>query len=98
MLDGRYALNATTPMGPQKGFINIKTEGNALTGTMEMLNGVFDIAAGTCDGDSCAFETTVKAFGMTFKFKCEATVDGDKIKLSMTNPMAKVSAEGERVE
>ena len=47
MLDGRFKLNATTPVGNQSGFMTMKTEDGALTGTMEMLGSTFDIENGT---------------------------------------------------
>ena len=97
MLDGRFKLNATTPVGNQSGFMTMKTEDGALTGTMEMLGSTFGIENGTCDGDKANFETTVKAYGMTFKFKCDVEVAGDDLTLSMTSPMARVSAKGTRV-
>ena len=97
MLIGKYQLDAVTPLGPKKGSITIDTaEDGKITGTMEMLDGNYDIERGTFDGDTFEFRTTVKAFGMTFPFVCKGSVDGDAITLSMDNPMAKVSAKGTR--
>ena len=74
-------------------------DSKTIEGTLDLpdANSGFDIENGTCDGDKANFETTVKAYGMTFKFKCDVEVAGDDLTLSMTSPMARVSAKGTRV-
>ena len=76
--DGTWTTTMNTPMGAQNGTMELKTEGNTLTGTLSGPQGSLDIEDGTVDGNSLAFKASVTSpMAMTLEFS--ATVDGDSI-------------------
>ena len=64
--------------------MNLKADGNALTGTVSGRNGDTDISDGKIDGNNLAF-TVVREFnGNQFKQNYKGTLDGDTIHFTVT--------------
>lgn len=76
--DGTWNTTMQTPMGPQQGTLELKTDGNVLTGKLSGSQGEIEIKEGTVDGDSLAWKADITTpMAMTLEFT--ATVDGDEI-------------------
>ena len=64
--------------------MNLKADGNALTGTISGRNGETDISDGKIDGNNLSF-TVVREFnGNQFKQNYKGTLDGDTIHFTLT--------------
>ena len=76
--DGTWKTTMNTPMGPQQGTLELKTDGNVLTGKLSGSQGEIEIKDGTVDGNSLAWKADITTpMAMTLEFT--ATVDGDEI-------------------
>ena len=76
--DGKWNTTMQTPMGPQQGTLELKTDGNVLTGKLSGSQGEIEIKEGTVDGNSLAWKADITTpMAMTLEFT--ATVDGDEI-------------------
>lgn len=76
--DGTWKTTMQTPMGPQQGTLELKTDGNVLTGKLSGSQGEIEIKDGTVDGNSLAWKADITTpMAMTLEFT--ATVDGDEI-------------------
>ncbi len=75
--DGNWNMTMNTPMGPQTATLTLKSDGDALTGSMTGPQGAVDLEDGKIDGDNLTWKITAAQMNMTIEFT--ATVDGDKI-------------------
>jgi len=75
--DGTWNVTMNTPMGAQSAKLTLKSNGDALEGSMAGDQGTVDIEDGKVDGDNLSWNITVAQMNMTIKVS--ATVDGDKM-------------------
>ena len=54
-VDGKYNITIKSPMGAQPAELNLKADGNTLTGTQAAAQGSMDIANGKTEGDNVSF-------------------------------------------
>ncbi|MEM6537492.1 MAG: hypothetical protein AAF668_07145 [Pseudomonadota bacterium] len=77
-VDGKWNITMNTPMGEQKGALDLKADGGALTGEMSGSTGTTQIEEGKVDGDKLTWNAKITSpMPMTLEF--EGTVDGDSI-------------------
>jgi hypothetical protein len=77
-VDGTWTTTMNTPMGAQNGTMELKSEGNTLSGTLAGPQGSLDLEDGTIDGNNLTFKASVTSpMAMTLEFS--AVVDGDNI-------------------
>ncbi len=77
--DGTWNTVMNTPMGAQNGTLELKTDGNTLTGTLESPQGEIELQDGAIDGDSLTWKADItQPMAMTLEFS--ATLDGDELK------------------
>ena len=75
-VDGTWNSTMNTPMGEQKGTMEIQTDGGALTGVMKGAQGEVEFKDGTVDGNNVAWKADItQPMPLTLEFT--ATVDGD---------------------
>ena len=76
-VDGKWAFEMNSPMGSVTAQVELKAEGQTLTGHFDMGGGrTWPVENGTIDGDSISF--TINRDGrMTYEMK--GKLDGDKI-------------------
>ena len=92
-VDGSYKLTVVSPLGTLTPTLALKADGDALSGSVEGIEGSEkQDFSGTVDGDRANWRMTV----MGYELDCSATIDGDSISGTMTNPMGGASFTGER--
>jgi aerobic carbon-monoxide dehydrogenase large subunit len=57
-INGKYNVTLQTPMGPQSGIINFRTEGNVLHGDAQLVGGSGTFT-GTVDGENAKWSSNV---------------------------------------
>ena len=62
--------------------INLKAEGNTLTGTISGRRGEMQISDGKIDGDNISFTQTMEFNGNSMKFIYKGKISGDEIKFT----------------
>ena len=76
--DGTWNTTMNTPMGVQKGTMELTTDGATLSGKLSGPQGDIELEEGTVDGDSLSWKASITSpMAMTLEFS--ATVDGDEM-------------------
>ena len=77
-IDGKWNITVSTPMGAQESSLDLKADGDTLTGTSEGNGQTIEIYDGKVDGDSATWKLDItQPMPMTLAFSAE--VDGDNI-------------------
>lgn len=75
---GKWDVTMNTPMGAQKGVLDITVEGDGLSGTMTGAQGALQLDNGKANGNDLSWTANMtQPMPMTLEFS--ATVDGDAI-------------------
>jgi len=76
--DGTWNTTMNTPMGIQKGTMELTTDGATLSGKLSGPQGDIELEEGAVDGDSLTWKASITSpMAMTLEFS--ATVDGDEM-------------------
>ncbi|MCZ6459146.1 MAG: hypothetical protein O6766_07250 [Gammaproteobacteria bacterium] len=76
--DGTWNTTMNTPMGVQKGTMELTTDGATLSGKLSGPQGDIELEEGAVDGDSLTWKASITSpMAMTLEFS--ATVDGDEM-------------------
>lgn len=77
-VDGKWNMTMKTPMGEQNGTLDLKTEGDSLSGQMAGATGTVQIENGKVDGDSVSWNAKITTpMPMTLEF--QGKVEGDSL-------------------
>lgn len=77
-VDGKYEIVVQSPMGPQPSTLELKAEGNVLTGTQSAQGRSQPITDGKVDGNNVSWKNAITTpFPMTLEFS--GTVNGDAL-------------------
>ena len=77
-VDGTWEIVINSPLGAQKATLDLKTEGNSLTGNQSAAQGSGPLENGKVDGDALSWSAKISSpMPMTLDFT--GTVEGDKL-------------------
>ncbi|HEY8253248.1 MAG TPA: hypothetical protein VIG39_01335 [Rhizomicrobium sp.] len=77
-IDGKWEVTINSPMGAQKATLDLKADGNALTGSQTAMAGTQPVTNGKIDGNNVSWSASITSpMPMTLEFT--GTVDGDKL-------------------
>lgn len=77
--DGKWTTQMNTPMGAQNASMELSTDGNTLTGTLNGPNGeAVAIQDGVIDGNALSWKAAITS-PMPVTLEFSATLDGDEI-------------------
>ena len=96
-VDGTYETTVKTPMGPQAGKLELKAEGNVLTGSMQGMMGTDPIQNGTVNGDEFEFMVETKSPMGPLKLNVKGKVEGNEIIGEVKTPFGPAPMTGKRV-
>ena len=75
---GKWNVTMNTPMGAQKGVLELAVDGSTLTGSMSGAQGALPLSEGKADGNDLQWKAAMtQPMPMTLEFR--AVVDGDAI-------------------
>jgi hypothetical protein len=96
MIDGRYNIAMQTPIGAMKGSIVLVTNGESLSGSLEVNGNRYPFSGGVARGENCSFSSDFKtAFGR-IRVDIRGTVHEDIFKASGKTQMGMITAVGHR--
>lgn len=98
MIDGTYQFNSKTPLGKQKGTIEIATDGPVAAATINAA-GKSKHLTGTLDGNKATFAAEVKLpfpFGK-LKFNIDGEVVGEELLARVSTKRFKFNVTGTKV-
>jgi hypothetical protein len=82
-VDGTWDTVTHSPMGDQKATLTVTSAGDSFTGTYAGAMGSTEINDGKVNGDTLTWSLNITV-PMPMTLTCEATVDGDAIKGTVT--------------
>ena|SRR5450631_208222 len=95
MVQGRWHITISTPMGDKSGVLELEAEGTALTGSLSDESHHIPISDGRIAGNELSWSARVtKPMRMNFKFT--ATIDADRISGIAKHALGKATFSGTR--
>ncbi len=83
-VNGKWTYEMTTPNGDKReGTLNLKAEGEKLTGTVSGMRGETPISDGKISGDDISFAVVRSRDGQEFKMLYKGKVVGNELKLNV---------------
>ncbi len=83
-IDGKWKAEVENPRGVAVIMFDLKSEGEALTGTAGNDNGMIEITDGKVSGDGVSFVQVVTRGNFEMRVKYEGKVMGDELELTRT--------------
>lgn len=77
--DGTYKVTIESPMGDQEGTMTLRTEGDALSGSVAGEMGTAEFTGGSVNGDEAKWTVEVPGPIGRMKLTCTATLAGDEL-------------------
>jgi hypothetical protein len=77
-IDGDWKVTVNSPMGAQDITLTLKTDGDALTGTLSGAMGSTEVKNGKVDGDNVTFDATITE-PFAINISVAGTVTGDTV-------------------
>ena len=78
-VDGTYNVEIDTPMGKQESKLVLKTDGDAVSGSMESPMGTMEFSGGKVSGDSASWEMEINSPMGNMTLEYNVKVSGDDI-------------------
>ena len=78
-VDGTYNIEIDTPMGKQESKLTLKTDGDAVSGSMDTPMGTLEFSGGKVSGDNVSWESEISGPMGSMKLEYNLTVSGDDI-------------------
>jgi hypothetical protein len=76
--DGTWNVSINSPMGKQKGVLELTTEGDKLTGIGKAMGNTMELLDGSVDGDNLSFAMQISR-PMQMRMEFHLAIDGDQI-------------------
>jgi ABC-type sugar transport system substrate-binding protein len=98
-ITGTWEMSWDTPRGPMTATMELKQDGNALTGRVQTRGGWQEIKEGTVDGSSFSFVVELTRQDQTFAIRYSGTLQDDgTLKGTITTPRGENPWTGKRAE
>jgi hypothetical protein len=81
---GTWRGSMETPQGSREVTLNLRADGNALTGTISGRQGETPIQDGKINGDNISFNIVRKMQDREFKMEYKGKLQGDDLKMEIT--------------
>jgi len=78
-VDGTYNVEIDTPMGKQESKLTLKTDGDALSGSMDSPMGTMEFSGGKVSGDDISWEMEISSPMGKINLEYNLKVSGDDI-------------------
>jgi|SRR5580698_2340446 hypothetical protein len=95
MVDGKWNITIKTPMGDKSGVLELKSDGNALTGSLSDAEHHATITDGRITGNNLSWSAKITE-PMRMNFKFTATVEADRISGAAKHLLGKATFTGTR--
>jgi len=95
-MNGTYSITMQTPMGLEKGTITFAQDGEALSGSLNILRGSNAFSGGHIEGNAFEFSGEIKKLITKIPYTAKGTIEGDHLTAVADTKYGKLSIEGNR--
>ncbi|MDQ0394840.1 hypothetical protein [Labrys monachus] len=96
-VEGTYKITVKTPLGPQEAQLTLRSEGSALSGSIENVKGRSDFSGGSVDGNEFRFPARISTPIGRIHADIAGRVEDDRLIASAKLPLGTAKIEGVRI-
>ena len=96
-MDGIYKINLNTPMGKMEGKIFLKTIGDNIEGTLEIMGMKHNLNNGKTKGNQCYFKGTMQNNAMNLQYEIMGELQNDILNLYAKTNMGEFKLQGRKI-
>ena len=96
-MDGIYKINLNTPMGKMEGKIFLKTIGDNIEGTLEIMGMKHNLNNGKAKGNQCYFKGTMQNNAMNLQYEIMGELQNDILNLYAKTNMGEFKLQGRKI-
>lgn len=96
MIDGTYAVEATTPLGTVKGTVTLTSNGAQASGVAKAVHQTFK-AEGSCAGNTFEFAGEIRVLLKRAHYTMRGSVEGDRLQATASLGRHTVNVTGVRL-
>ncbi len=96
-MDGLYEFNIKSPMGNIKAFVKLITNGNVLSGYVDVMGKRNEFNNGSIQGNNLSLKGKISAGMMNIQYTIIGNVIGDNLNISAQTNMGNFNLQGLRV-
>ena len=93
---GTYEVKVHTPLGDEKGILNLVVDGNSLSGSLENKKGTTEFRGGTVEGNEVKFDTKIRTPMGRLKGHITGKVEDGTFTGAAKLPLGTAEIEGKR--
>lgn len=96
-MDGIYEINLNTPMGPMGGKVNLRTNGENITGVLEIMGMKNNLEGGKVKGNQCYFKGNIKNSAINIEYEIMGQLTGNTLNIFAKTNMGEFKLQGKKV-
>lgn len=97
-MDGIYELNINTPMGPMKGKVTLKTNGENISGMLEILGMKNNLGNGKVKENQCYFKGNMKNNALNIQYEIMGQLVGNVLNIYAKTNMGEFKMQGKKIQ
>jgi len=96
-MDGIYQITMNTPMGPMNGKVTLKTNGENLTGVLEIMGMKNNLGNGKVKGNQCYFKGNIKNSALNIEYEIMGQLTGNNLNIYAKTNMGEFKLQGKKI-
>ena len=96
-MDGIYQITMNTPMGPMNGKVTLKTNGENLTGVLEIMGMKNHVGPGKVKGTHCQFKGNIKNSALNIEYEIMGQLTGNNLNIYAKTNMGEFKLQGKKI-
>ena len=96
-MDGLYEFNIQSPMGNIKALVKLITNGNNLSGYVDVMGKRNEFSNGTVSGNNLSLKGKIAAGMMNIQYNINGNIQGDNLYLTAQTNMGNFNLQGRRI-
>lgn len=97
MMDGIYQISMNTPMGPIGGKVTLKTDGDNLSGVLEIMGMKNNLGNGRVKGNQCYFKGNIKNNALNIEYEIMGQLTGNILNIYAKTNMGEFKLQGKKI-
>lgn len=96
-MDGIYEISMNTPMGKMGGNVSLKTNGENITGMLEVMGMKNNLGNGRVKGNQCYFKGNIKNNALNIEYEVMGQLNGNVLNIYAKTNMGEFKLQGKKV-